>query len=390
MYFVRRHWKETLAKQTGGTTGLSSVFDTLTMVGLYDGRHYQVFVDGDNRLDLPRHLQKYSVVVTFNGSGFDLRFLRLTFPDLRFPPIHIDLRWVTPRLGMKGGLKEVESKLGLRSAAEIEDLTGYDATVLWAKHLRGDKKALESLIQYNTDDVVHLKAIMEVAYDKLSRQTGGFLKDSVPSVFRGISEPPKPRRRGKHGVPATNPTGPVGRLLDKCSAIGRAPHVVGIDLTGSAKRATGWALMQGSDTLTKSLSTDDDLIKETIAAQPDLVSIDSPLSWPQGWQDPATPCGQPIYRKRELALKRMGIPVFWCLLPTMKCLTTRGMRLARSFRETGLKVIESYPGAAQDLLGIPRKGSSLEELKWGLSRAGVGGDFLHRKVTHDEVGSGSR
>jgi predicted nuclease with RNAse H fold len=148
--------------------------------------------------------------------------------------------------------------------------------------------------------------------------------------------------------------------------------------------------MQGSDTLTKSLSTDDDLIKETIAAQPDLVSIDSPLSWPQGWQDAATPCGQPIYRKRELALKRMGIPVFWCLLPTMKCLTTRGMRLARSFREAGLKVIESYPGAAQDLLGIPRKGSSLEELKWGLSRAGVGGDFLHRKVTHDEVDSGSR
>jgi len=111
---------------------------------------------------------------------------------------------------------------------------------------------------------------------------------------------------------------------------------------------------------------------------------------PEGWQDPATPCGQPIYRKCELALKRMGISVFWCLLPTMKCLTTRGMRLARSFREAGLKVIESYPGAAQDLLGIPRKGSSLEELKWGLSRAGVGGDFLHRKVTHDEVDSGSR
>jgi hypothetical protein len=303
------------------------------MVGLYDGRHYQVFVDGDNLLDLSRHLQKYSVVVTFNGSGFDLRFLRLTFPDLRFPPIHIDLHWVTPRLGMKGGLKEVESKLGLRSAAEIEDLTGYDATVLWAKHLRGDKKALESVIQYNTDDVVHLKAIMEVAYDKLSRQTGGFLKDSVPSIFRGISEPPKPRRRGKHGVPATNPTGATpGQMFRHREGAARCWY----RSHGQCERATGWALMQGSDTLTKSLSTDDDLIKETIAPQPDLVSIDSPLSLPEGWQDPATPCGQPIYRKCELALKRMGISVFWCLLPTMKCLTTRGMRLARSFREAGL------------------------------------------------------
>jgi len=69
----------------------------------------------------------------------------------------------------------------------------------------------------------------------------------------------------------------------------------------------------------------------------------------------------------------------------MKGLTTRGMRLAKRLREAGVEVIESYPGAAQDLLGIPRKGASLEELKWGLARAGVTGPFLHGKVTHDEV-----
>jgi predicted nuclease with RNAse H fold len=143
--------------------------------------------------------------------------------------------------------------------------------------------------------------------------------------------------------------------------------------------------MKGAVTFTKSLSTDDQLFAETVGAHPDLVSIDSPLSLPEGWTDPDVPCGQPIYRKCELALKRMGISVFWCLLPTMKCLTTRGMRLAQRLRDAGLKVIESYPGAAQDLLGIPRKGSSLEELKWGLSRAGIKGDFLRGKVTHDEV-----
>jgi hypothetical protein len=51
------------------TTGLSTVFDTVTMVGLYDGRKYDVYVDGENLQDLPRRLQKYSVVITFNGSG---------------------------------------------------------------------------------------------------------------------------------------------------------------------------------------------------------------------------------------------------------------------------------------------------------------------------------
>ena len=47
--------------------------------------------------------------------------------------------------------------------------------------------------------------------------------------------------------------------------------------------------------------------------------------------------------------------------------------------------IESYPGAAQDILGIPRKGSSLEELKQGLHRAGINGPYLKDRVTHDEV-----
>ena len=142
---------------------------------------------------------------------------------------------------------------------------------------------------------------------------------------------------------------------------------------------------RAKNAVTQTLSTDEELLAATIAAQPDIVSIDSPLSLPEGWENPNTPCGRPIYRKCELALKRMGISVFWCLLPSMKSLTMRGMMLATSLRASGLKVIESYPGAAQDLLGIPRKGSSLEELKWGMARAGVKGDYLTTRVTHDEV-----
>jgi len=69
---------------------------------------------------------------------------------------------------MKGGLKEIETQLGIRRPSDIEELTGYDATVLWAKYLRGDKRALDQLVQYNTEDVVHLKAIMEINYQKLA------------------------------------------------------------------------------------------------------------------------------------------------------------------------------------------------------------------------------
>jgi uncharacterized protein YprB with RNaseH-like and TPR domain/predicted nuclease with RNAse H fold len=365
------------------TTGLSTVFDSVTMVGLYDGRRYKVFVEGENLNELPAQLKNYSVVVTFNGSGFDLRFLKLAFPDLVLPPIHIDLRWITRRLGIKGGLKSVEERFGLTRDKSVEDLTGFDATVLWAKHLRGDKTALEQLIRYNTEDVVHLKAIMEIAYDRLTKETALFLKGSMASMFAGVSPSPRSNKRSvlRRVTAPSDSTGMVSRLLEKSSTNRKTPRIVGIDLTGSERRATGWALMDGASAATKSIRMDEDLIKETLAAKPDLISIDSPLSLPEGYGAP----GVPIYRKCELALKRMGISVFWCLLPSMEMLTRRGIRLAEELRKAGCRVIESYPGAAQDILGMPRKKASLNELKRGLHRAGIVGDFVTTDVTHDEI-----
>jgi uncharacterized protein YprB with RNaseH-like and TPR domain/predicted nuclease with RNAse H fold len=365
------------------TTGLSSVFDRITVVGVYDGRKYKVFVDGENLDDLPEHLRQYSVVVTFNGATFDLRFLKLAFPNIALPPIHIDLRWIARKLGYRGGLKIVEQEFGLKRPEEVKEISGYDATVLWAKHLRGEKGALEQLIQYNTEDVIHLKAIMEIAYDKLCAKTARYLESGIAPIFAGVAETPQAKRAVvmRRLGPEPDLEAPVSRLLRKCSRFGRCPRIVGIDLTGSAKRATGWALMDAGNATTQSLRTDEELIAATMAVKPDLVSIDSPLSLPQAHGNP----GAPIYRKCELALKRMGISVFWCLLPTMQALTRRGMKLTAELRNQGLKVIESYPGAAQDILGIPRKGASLDELKWGLVRAGIGGDFATTKVSHDEV-----
>jgi uncharacterized protein YprB with RNaseH-like and TPR domain/predicted nuclease with RNAse H fold len=367
------------------TTGLSTVFDTVTMVGLFDGRKYEVFIDGQNLNDLPERLKKYSVIVTFNGTGFDLRFLKLAFGKLKLPPIHIDLRWVTRRLGYRGGLKSIERELGIVRDREVEDIDGRDATVLWSRHLRGDRVALRQLITYNTEDVVHLKAIMEMAYDKLAKQLYGDLGgQKEKEMYGGVADMPEAPKLRKWAVTRSSAT-LVSSLLERSKI--RSPRIVGIDLTGSERRATGWSVLNGSHAQTKSIITDDELIRETLAAEPDIVSIDSPLSVPEGWnraQKQIVP-GSPIYRKCELALKRMGISVFWALLPSMQSLTMRGMRLADELRGRGLKVIESYPGAAQDILGIPRKGSSLEELKWGLNRAGIDGNFLKGRVTHDEV-----
>ncbi len=151
--------------------------------------------------------------------------------------------------------------------------------------------------------------------------------------------------------------------------------VIGVDLTGSEKRPSGVAtLYDGGQVMTARLKTDSDIIARVIADQPDLVSIDSPLSLPE---DPTK-----IYRECELTLKRRGIGVYWCLLPSMEKLTRRGIQLAGLLRSYGHQVIESYPGAAQDILGIPRKGKGVQVLAEGLREYGIKGDLA---VSHDEL-----
>ena len=66
----------------------------------------------------------------------------------------------------------------------------------------------------------------------------------------------------------------------------------------------------------------------------------------------------------------------------MKALTMRGIALAVRMKGEGLNVIESYPGAAQDILGIPRKNKGKEILAEGLARYGIRGNL---DVSHDEL-----
>lgn len=151
--------------------------------------------------------------------------------------------------------------------------------------------------------------------------------------------------------------------------------IIGIDLTGSEKRASGVAILwDDNSVLTLRLKSDEHMMTTVRTMNPNLVSIDSPLSLPED--------STKIYRDCELALKRRGIGVYWCLLPSMKALTMRGIALAARLRDEGFKVIESYPGAAQDILGIPRKNKGIQVLAGALAGYGIKGDLA---VSHDEL-----
>lgn len=154
--------------ETDGTNGKNSV----TMIGLYDGRDFQVFVQGENLESFRDAISRYSVIVTFFGTGFDIPVLERRFPTLGLDQIHIDLYPVFRTLGVRGGLKKIEKQHGIERSPETDGLTGYDAVQLWRKHLRGYSGSLETLIAYNREDVVNLEPLALAAMRRMEQEHG--------------------------------------------------------------------------------------------------------------------------------------------------------------------------------------------------------------------------
>lgn len=165
--------------------------------------------------------------------------------------------------------------------------------------------------------------------------------------------------------------------------------VVGIDLTGREAKPSGWAVLVGDKAITKLICTDDELIAESLKYSPKVVSIDSPLSYPEGrcCTDPNCDCKKNgITRYCERLLFNFGIGVYPCLIPSMVNLTNRGICLAKKFRDLGVNVIESYPGVAQDILNIRRKQNGIDHLVNSYKNFGIKGDYLlATKISHDEL-----
>lgn len=165
--------------------------------------------------------------------------------------------------------------------------------------------------------------------------------------------------------------------------------VIGIDLTGNETKPSGWAVLTGDEVVTKQICSDDDLISESLKYNPKIISIDSPLSYPEGrcCVNPTCNCKKfGITRYCERLMSSFGIHSYPCLIPSMVNLTNRGIALARKFKDNGVEVIESYPGAAQDILHIRRKQSGLDHLKNSYKNFGIKGDYFStEKISHDEL-----
>jgi uncharacterized protein len=136
----------------------------VTVAGLYDGQNMRQFVQGFNLQEFPQVLSEFDLLVTFNGTQFDLPVLKAYFPELQLPPAHVDLRFLMARLGFKGGLKKIEPRFGIHRPKDVSGMDGYAAVLLWQRYQRGDRGALDLLLSYNREDVVNLEGLMEGAF----------------------------------------------------------------------------------------------------------------------------------------------------------------------------------------------------------------------------------
>jgi uncharacterized protein len=160
--------------------------ESVTMIGLFDGREFKCLIKGEDLEDFRDIISHYSMIVTFFGAGFDLPVLQKRFPGLVLDQIHIDLCPALRILGYTGGLKKIEKMFGLQRSEETEGLSGYDAVRLWRQYCRGSENSLETLVAYNREDVVNLEPLMESAYLELQ-----ILARSQPRQVRAMRSRPQ-------------------------------------------------------------------------------------------------------------------------------------------------------------------------------------------------------
>ena len=376
------------------TTGLSLYYDTITLIGCACRDRYACHIVGtqDDYDDALHELINQAVcIVTFNGTVFDLKFLAKQTPDLRFPTAHVDLRYLVRRASLKGGQKEVEAELGIRRPNDIVDIDGAQAVILWYEYISGNTDAGRQLVRYNHADVEGMKGLLDATVARIADPVESPLPCPTPTRFADVTS--SIRFDGSPGTIRVPPyvVSPhsvmnYDRLMQP---IREELRIVGLDLTGSETRPSGWCFLEGCNAVTRTIRSDEEMIDAITDWSPHLVSIDSPLSLPRGRRhvgdDDPTRDEFGIMRQCERTLKRRGINVYPCLLPSMQRLTARGICLASTLRCLGVPVIESYPGAAQDIMNIPRKRAGEDLLKDGLRLFGIKGDYLKQKVTHDEL-----
>ncbi|MGB9778304.1 MAG: DUF429 domain-containing protein [Candidatus Bathyarchaeales archaeon] len=149
--------------------------------------------------------------------------------------------------------------------------------------------------------------------------------------------------------------------------------IIGIDLAGSPKNSTGWALWKGKMVKTDLIYTDAEILEGVLSHNPSIVAIDAPLRLPK----------EGILRKPDKEMIKRGYRVFPPSLPAMKKLTLRAMKVNKLILEKGYKTIEVHPTSTRKALSMPLK--EWRTIQTTLKSIGIKGDIQTRTLTSHEI-----
>jgi uncharacterized protein YprB with RNaseH-like and TPR domain len=149
------------------TTGLSPFGCEITVIGIHlcNGENTDFVQLVGKDVDAPSILEALrgvDIIYTYNGSRFDLPFIHAQFGiNLAELFAHHDLMYDCWRQNLFGGLKAVERQLGINRV--LAEMNGYEAVRLWWKYVDSfDLGALNTLLEYNKEDVVNLKTLKDM------------------------------------------------------------------------------------------------------------------------------------------------------------------------------------------------------------------------------------
>lgn len=112
--------------------------------------------------NIENELNDIKTIITFNGDLFDLPRIKESLNiDLKARCISRDLFKEKKKLGIKGGLKQLEKMFGIER--KTDGMNGYKAMFLWERYCKyGDRDALDLLLEYNKEDVINLIRLEEI------------------------------------------------------------------------------------------------------------------------------------------------------------------------------------------------------------------------------------
>ena len=141
------------------TTGLN-YDDTITVIACRHKGELLTFVEHENLDDFLDLLDDVELLLSFNGSSFDIPRLLDTFHIPELPCAHLDLRWLSYHSNLHGGLKQITFEMGLKRPDDLRNADGDLAIELWSRwRNQQDESARRLLLRYCAADVLLLEPL---------------------------------------------------------------------------------------------------------------------------------------------------------------------------------------------------------------------------------------